>query len=58
MKYIVIILVVVVIIHDISIYRLQRKVDAMQTIFEKIGQRAEEYAKRHGYRKTEGSEDD
>ena len=53
MKYIVIILVVVVIIHDISIYRLQRKVDAMQTIFEKIGQRVEEYAKRHGYRKRE-----
>ncbi len=53
MKYIVIILVVVVIIHDISIYRLQRKVDAMQTIFEKIGQRAEEYAKQHGYRKRE-----
>lgn len=53
MKYIVIILVVVVIIHDISIYRLQRKVDAMQTIFEKIEQRAEEYAKRHGYRKRE-----
>ena len=50
MKYIVIILVVVVIIHDISIYRLQRKVDAMQTIFEKIEQ---EYAKRHGYRKRE-----
>ncbi len=56
MKYIVIILVVVVIIHDISIYRLQRKVDAMQTIFEKIGQRIEEYAKRHGYKKTERSE--
>ena len=56
MKYIVIILVVVVIIHDISIYRLQRKVDAMQTIFEKIGQRLEEYAIKHGYRKTGRSE--
>ena len=56
MKYIVIILVVVVIIHDISIYRLQRKVDAMQTIFEKIEQRLEEYAKRHGYKKKERSE--
>ena len=51
MKYIVIILVGVVIMHDISLYRLHRKVEAMQTFFDEVIKRLEKYANEHGYEK-------
>lgn len=42
MKYIIIVLVVVVIMHDISITRLHRKVVALQAFFDDVVRRLED----------------
>ena len=51
MKYIVGILIVIVIIHDVNITRLNRKVSVMQSFIDAVVMRLEKYASEHGYKK-------
>ena len=52
MKYIIIVLTVIVIMHDISIYRLNRKVHILRKFFDEVIRQLEEYASKQ----TERSE--
>ena len=43
MKYAIIVLAVVVVMHDISIYRLNRKFDILKTFFDEVVRQLEKY---------------